>query len=141
MNRTLIAVAVLSLAFPLVAAAQSTTETAILSIPMNAHEVHSLIKSAHSSAEYKQIAGYCHQQEAVYRAKAANEKVERDRLSRVNAGRYQKYPRPVDTAQYRYESYVSSADSAALQARHYDQLAADVTDHDRQFATASQGKP
>jgi hypothetical protein len=35
----------------------------------------------------------------------------------------QKYPRPVDTAQYLYESYVSQADDAALQAQHFDQLA------------------
>jgi hypothetical protein len=76
----------------------------------------------------------------LYRAKAADEKIERDRRAQVNAGRYQKYPRPVDSAQYLYESYVSSADSAALQAQHYDQLAAGQTQHDQRLAADSQGK-
>ena len=73
--------------------------------------------------QYKQLADYFHQQEAKYRAEAAAEKIERDRRAQVNAGLMQKYPRPVDTAQYLYESYVSQADDAALQAQHFDQLA------------------
>jgi len=85
--------------------------------------VQSLIKSAHSSAQYTQIAGYYHQREAMYRAKAAEEKAERDRRAQVNAALMQKYPRPVDSAQYLYESYLSDANSAAVQAQHYDQLA------------------
>ena len=73
--------------------------------------------------QYKQLADYFQQQEAKYRAEAAAEKIERDRRAQVNAGLMQKYPRPVDTAQYLYESYVSQADDAALQAQHFDQLA------------------
>jgi hypothetical protein len=46
----------------------------------------------------------------------------------------------VDSAQYLYESYVSQADSAALQAQHFDQLAAAPTKHDQQDATNTQGK-
>ena len=120
MNRTLIVAAAL-ITFPLMGMAQSTTQTANLAMPMTAHEAHSLMKSAHSTEQYKQLAGYFHQQEAVYRSKAADEKIERDRRAQVDAGLYQKYPRPVDSAQTLYESYVSSADSAALEARHYDQ--------------------
>jgi hypothetical protein len=122
MNRTLQVVATLSLAFPLAAIAQST-QTASVTAPVSAQEVHELIKSAHTSTQYKELASYYHQQEAGYRAKAAAEKVERDRRAQVDAGLYQKYPRPVDSAQALYDSYISSADSAALQARHYDQLA------------------
>jgi hypothetical protein len=96
--------------------------------------------SAHNSAEYKQLAGYFHQQEVKFRAEAAAEKIERDRRAQVNAGLMQKYPRPVDSAQYLYESYVSQADSAALQAQRFDQLAAAQNQHDQQFATASQDK-
>jgi hypothetical protein len=139
MNRTLI-VAALSLTFPLAGMTQSPTETASLSTPMTAHEVHNLMTSAHSSAEYKQIAGYFHHQEEVYRAHAADAKTRWDQLAKVNAGRYQKYPRPVDTAQSSYESYMSSADNAALKARHYDQLAADQNLDDRQLAASSQNK-
>jgi hypothetical protein len=140
MNRTLIFVAALSLTFPLAEMAQSTVESASLTSPITAHDAHSLMRSAHTSAQYKQLAGYFHQQEAVYRAKAADEKIERDRRAQVTAGLYQKYPRPIDSAQALYDSYVSNADNAALQARHYDQLAAGQTQHDRQLATSSQGK-
>jgi hypothetical protein len=96
--------------------------------------------SAHSSAQYQQLAGYFHQQEAKFRAEAAAEKAERDRRAQVNAGLMQKYPRPVDSAQYLYESYVANADSAALQAQHFDQLAAAPTQRNQQDATNTQGK-
>jgi hypothetical protein len=112
-----------------------------LSTSMTPQQAHSLIKSAHSNEEYRQLSGYFHQQEAVYRAKAADERLERDRRAQVNAGLYQKYPRPVDSAQSLYESYVSTADNAALRARHYDQLATGQTMHEQQMATDSQGKP
>ena len=140
MNRILIAVSAALLTFPVTGMAQSTTQTASLSAPLTAHEVHSLMKSAHSIAEYKQLSSYFHQQEAVYRAKAGDEKIERDRRAKVNAGLYQKYPRPVDSAESLYKSYVSSADNAGLQAQHYDRLAAGQNQHDQQLATTSQGK-
>jgi len=139
MNRILV-VAALSLTFPLAGMAQSTTQTASLSTPINPREVHSLVLSAHTGAQYQQLASYFHQQEAKFRAEAAAEKIERDRRAQINAGLTQKYPRPVDSAQYLYESYVSQADSAALQAQHFDQLAASQAQHEQQFATASQGK-
>jgi hypothetical protein len=133
MNRTLQVVATLSLAFPLAAIAQST-QTASVTAPISPQQAHALIKSAHTNTQYKQLAGYYHQQEADYRAKAAAEKIERDRRAQVDAGLYQKYPRPVDSAQNLYDSYVSSADNAALQARHYDQLAAGQAQSGSQLA-------
>jgi hypothetical protein len=139
MNRTRFVVATLSLMLPLAVAAQSNIQTANMSAPMTGHEVQSLIRTANSSAQYKQIADYYHQQEAMYRAKAAEEKAERDRRAQVNAALMQKYPRPVDSAQYLYESYSSDANSAAVQAQHYYQLAG-VQTHDSQFATDSHGK-
>jgi len=140
MNRSLVLVATLALALPFAGMAQSSMQTASLSAPMTPREVHSLMLSAHNSAQYQQIAGYFHQQEAKYRAEAATEKIERDRRAQVNAGLTQKYPRPVDSAQYLYESYVSQADSAALQAQHFDQLAAAQPQNDQQLASTSQGK-
>src|ERR1022692_4414074 len=100
MNRTRFVVVTLSLMLPLAVAAQSNIQTANMSAPMTGHEVQSLIRTANSSAQYKQIADYYHQQEAMYRAKAAEEKAERDRRAQVNAALMQKYPRPVDSAQY-----------------------------------------
>jgi hypothetical protein len=140
MNRTSIAVGILSFALSLAGAAQSTVQTASLSAPLSAHDVHNLMKTARNVAEYQQLAGYFHQQEAQYRAEATAEKAERDRRAQVNAGLTQKYPRPVDSAQYLYDSYVSQADNAALQARHYDQLAAGQGNHERQLAASPEGK-
>jgi len=140
MNRTKIVVVMLSLACPLAGMAQSTVQTASLSAPMSVRDVHALVKNAHSRAEYEQLASYFHQQEARYRAEAAAEKIERDRRSQVNAGLMQKYPRPVDSAQYLYESYVSEANDAALQARHFDQLASTPAGQNPQTATDTQGK-
>jgi hypothetical protein len=139
MNRTLIAAAAL-LTFPLTGMAQSTAQASNLTMPMTAHEAQSLVKSAHSVEQYKQLSSYFHQQEATYRAKAADEKIKRDQMAQGTAGQYHKIPTPADFAQSVYESYVSKADKAALQARRYDQLATGETQHDQQFATGSQGK-
>jgi hypothetical protein len=142
MNRSLVLVATLSLALPLSGMAQSSMQTASLSAPITPREVHSLMLSAHSSAQYQQIAGYFHQQEAKFRAEAATEKIERDRRAPDNAAlyHYQKYPRPFDTAQSLYVSYLSKADSAATQAQHFDQLAAANSQNNQQLASTSQGK-
>jgi hypothetical protein len=142
MNRALVLVATLSLALPLAGMAQSSTQTASLSTPTTPREVHSLMRSAHDSAQYKLIADYFHQQEAKFRAEAAAEAVERDRRTPDKAAlyHYQKYPRPYDTAQYIYESYLAKADSAATKAQHFEQLAAAKPQNDQQLASTSQGK-
>jgi len=124
MNRRLIVVAAFSLALPFAGIAQSTVQPASLTVPMSSGEARSLIKNAHSAEQYRQLAAYFHQQETKYRAEAASEMIERDRRVQVNRGMAQKYPRPVDSAEHLYESYVTRADSAELQAEHYDQLAA-----------------
>ena len=138
MNRVCLLIATLSLVVPLAAPAQSTGQTAVLSTPMSASELQSLIKSAHSTAQYQQLATYYHQQETMYRSKAADEKAERDRRAQVNAALMQKYPRPVDSSEYRYEAFTADADHAAVQAAHYDQLATGThTPHNGQFASSN----
>ena len=139
MNRIAIATAAILLISPIASLAQSS-QTASLATPVSPREVRSLIKSAHSTAEYQQLAGYFHQREADYRSKAATEKIELDRRSKVNAGLYQKYPRPVDSAKSLYDSYVSSADSDARQAKHFDELAGAQGRHDEQMANQTQGR-
>jgi hypothetical protein len=118
--RALIVVATLSLALPLAVMAQPTTQTQQLS----GQQLRSLTQSAHSAADYKQLADYYRQQEAKFRSEATADKAELDRRAQVNASLYQKYPRPVDSARYFYQSDLSNASSAALQAQHYEQLAA-----------------
>jgi hypothetical protein len=140
MNRTIVAAAIFSLSLSLSGMAQSTVQTASLSAPMSAHDVHSLVKNANSRAQYEQLASYFHQQEAQYRAKAGAAMAEQDQLAQGSAGRSQKYPRPVDSAHNQYESYVAKADNAALQAQHYDMLASTPAGQNPQTASDSQGK-
>lgn len=128
MNRALIAIALLSLTYPPAGTAQTTMQTASVTAPMSPHEAHDLMKSAHTGEQYKQLAGYFHGQEAKYRTKANAAKVEWDRRAQVKIELFQRYPRPVDRAQRLYESYVADANSAALKAGRYDQLAADSLD-------------
>ena len=130
MNRIVASVVTLVFALPFAGVAQPLNQTTSQPTSLSSQELHSLLKSAHSTADYQQLAGYYHQQEAKYRAEAAQEKIERDRRAQVNASLYQKYPRPVDSAQYLYESYLESAGHAALQAQHYEQLASGQTQHD-----------
>jgi hypothetical protein len=127
MSRRALASAILSLVLPVGGAAQSIPNTAAPPTHLTRQELSNLLKTAHSSAEYRQLAAYYREREADYRAKAAAEKIERDRRAQVNAALYQKYPRPVDSAQYLYESYLVDADQAAAKAQHYEQLAARST--------------
>jgi hypothetical protein len=140
MDRPLIAVAIFLLTCSLGISAETTSQTASLGSQLSPRDARSLIAVAHSAAQYKQLAGYYRAQEAKYRAEAASEKAERDRRTQVNAPVMQKYPRPVDSSQYRYESLSSSADRASLEAQHYEQLAAAQTQHGDRAATTVPGK-
>jgi hypothetical protein len=120
MKSTLSSLVVLALALPLAAAAQPTTS----SEPMGKQQVRTLEKTAHSATEYQQLADYYHQKESQLRAQASAELAERDRRAQYTMGTAQKYPRPVDSAQYLYDSLTEQANEAAARAQHYDQLAA-----------------
>lgn len=123
MNRSVIILAALTCGLSVTGLAQSTGQQASLRAPLSSAEAKNLMKSAHTTAEYKKLAVYFHEREADFNQRAAAEKVERDRRAQVNAGVYQKYPRPVDSAEALYESYVADANAASIQAKHYDELA------------------
>jgi hypothetical protein len=127
MNRALILVTTLSLAFPLAGMAQPIQTAGQPAISQQ--NLQTLVKNARSSSDYKQLADYYRQQEARFRTEAAADKAELDRRAQVNASLYQKFPRPIDSARYFYQTSLSNATDAALQAQHYEQL-----------ATASQGR-
>ncbi len=111
------------------------------SAPISTQEAHTLVKSAHSSAQYQQLASYFHQRAADYLAKAEAEWVERNRRSHIHAALYRKFPSPVDSAQALYDSYVYEANHAALQARHYQKLASAHAQDDGPLAAGSADKP
>ena len=122
MNRILIAVATLSLALPL--AAQPTAQAPSQPAHMSRQELHSLMQTAHESAQYKQLADYFRQREASYRAQAAEEKTEWDRRAQASlGGESTKRPNPADSAHRLYDSYSYEADHSGSLAQHYEQLA------------------
>jgi hypothetical protein len=125
MNRILKVVAAVSLAVPLAGMAQPAAQTANQSTEMTKQQLRDLQKNAHESAQFKQLADYYHQQEAEYRAKAADEKVEWDRRQQMDPyGTAVKIPSPANSAERLYESYSYEADHNGDLANHYDQLAA-----------------
>jgi hypothetical protein len=118
MNRILKVVAVISLAVPFTAMAQPTTQ-------LSKQEVRDLKQNAHESAQFKQLADYYHQQEAKFRAEAAEEKAEWDRREQMDPyGTAVKIPSPANSAERLYESYTYEADHNGELAAHYEQLAA-----------------
>ncbi len=124
MNRKPFIIATLSLVLPLAAMSEPISQVSNHPIHLSSHELRNLMQNAHDSAQYKQLGVYFRQQEAQSRAKAAAELIERNQRAQNTMGSAQKYPRPVDSAQYLYDSYVQSAEQAAAHAQHYEQLAA-----------------
>jgi hypothetical protein len=125
MNRILKVVAVFSLAAPLAGVAQPVAQTANQPTQMTKQELRELKQTAHESAQFKQIADYYHQQEAKFRAEAAEEKADWDRRQQMDPyGTAEKIPNPADSARRLYESFSYEADHSAELANHYDQLAA-----------------
>jgi hypothetical protein len=123
MSRAVIIVAGFFIALPLTEVAQSTMKSAEALTRTSPPRVHSLLRTATSTTEFRKIAESYQQEQARYSAEAAAEKIELDRRARINAGLEQKYPRPVDSAKYLYQFYLYEAEDSARQARHYDQLA------------------
>ena len=140
MSRPLIAVAIFLVSYSLGVSAETASQTANHGGPLSPREARSLIVVAHTAAQSKRLAGFYPQQEAKYRAEAASEKTGRDRRAQVDTPVMQKYPQPVDSFQYRYESLSSCADRASSQAQHYEQLAAAQTQRDYRVAAIAPGK-
>ena len=81
------------------------------------------LRTAHTPEECRALAGEFRAKQESLAAKAAEEKqLMEDRAKNLTAAN--KYPRPVDSARYRYEYFASEADSVGQLASHYQQLAA-----------------
>jgi hypothetical protein len=90
-------------------------------------DVRQQIQTAHNPQQYQALADYFRLQEKSFRAKAAAEKLVWDARSQNIAATGNKYPRPVDSAHYLYDSYSYDADQSRQKAEHYEQLAAHST--------------
>ena len=87
-------------------------------------ELQAMIRQAHTQQQFTTLATYFRSRQHDFENKAQAEKAELDRRSLITAASYQKYPRPVDSSRNRYDYFTSQAQQMALQATHYEQLAA-----------------
>ena len=83
-------------------------------------ELRQQIQNAHNPQQYQALADYFRQQQKSFQAKASAEKLVWDARAQNASGN--KYPRPVDSARYLYESYSYDADRTGKLADHYEQL-------------------
>ena len=85
------------------------------------------MKQAHSASDYRALAVRFHEQEQVYKTRAAEEKAEWARRQQITVSIAEKYPRPVDSAHYLYDYYSQKADQMSKTAAEYEARAAAQT--------------
>jgi len=125
MNRILVAAGILSFALAGVGNAQPTASNARNGAHYKHAQLKQMAREAHTPEQYKVLAGYYASRHAYYLQQAAEEKQEWVRRSQnVPVVAANKYPRPVDSARYLYEYYMSKAPEAGELAAKYGQMAA-----------------
>jgi hypothetical protein len=92
-------------------------------ITASGSQVKQLAQTAHTPAEFTQLAAYYEVQQKQYSQKAAEQKQEWERRSQTMTGINQKYPRPVDSARHLFEFYTFKASEAKALSTKYTQLA------------------
>jgi acyl-coenzyme A synthetase/AMP-(fatty) acid ligase len=113
MKSKTIAACILALGVATVGLAQTPSTTTY-----SADQIRQLVSQAHSPEQFKTLASYYDGQQQKYLAKAAEEKDEWVRRSQNVMVVAAKYPRPVDSARYLYEYYMTKASEAgALSAK------------------------
>jgi len=80
-----------------------------------------LAREAHTSEQFQFLATYYADQQKYFLHQAANEKTEWDLRGHNVVGVLAKYPRPVDSAKYLYQSFVERANEAGLRSAKYSQ--------------------
>lgn len=103
---------------------QSATSTN--SLRYTRGQVKRMIKNAKTPADYLAVRDYYTSLAETNRVLADEEKQEWDRRAANPTVYAKKYPAPVDSAHYLYDSYVQKAKASAEQAQRYEQLAHDA---------------
>jgi hypothetical protein len=86
-------------------------------------QIKAMTRNAKTPADYLALRDYYNHQADVSNAQAAEEKREWERRMANPTVYARKYPTPVDSAHYLYDSYVQKAKTSADLAQHYEQLA------------------
>ena len=122
MTRNLVVLCILSLGIAASGSAQVTGYTVQPDAQLTKAQVKQLIRDAHTSEQYRTLAGYYGAQQTSYLQQAAEEEKEWQRRSQNIVSIAAKYPRPVDSAHYLYEYYTYEASEAAKLVVKYDRL-------------------
>jgi hypothetical protein len=113
----------LALAFANIGAVKAEASSPQAGAPGTQAELKQLERNAHGPEQYRALASYYGDRKVTYQQKAANAKKEWESRSQGVSGAYAKYPRPMDSSRYAYESYMAEAKKAGdLQAK-YERLA------------------
>ena len=87
-------------------------------------EIIGMMRTAHTTDQYRTLAGYFRAQEQQFEQKASSEKQELDRRSANVTGIAAKYPRPVDSSRNRFEYFTYKAHEMEQKAARYESLSA-----------------
>jgi hypothetical protein len=82
-------------------------------------QLNQLTREANTPRQYQALAAYYANQQKYFLQQAADKKAEWERRSQNVVGVLAKYPRPVDSARYLYESFVEKANEAGLRSAKY----------------------
>jgi len=123
MNRNLLAICILSLAFAGVGYAQGAASSPETGAHYTQAQLKQLALNAHEPAQYSVLASYFGERQKNYLQQAAEEKKEWERRSQNIMSIAAKYPRPVDSARNLYEYYMYKAAEAGTLEAKYSRLA------------------
>lgn len=127
MKTIVFAICLVSLSFVSGASAQQAASSVDESGKLTSTQLKHLVREAHTPQQYETLASYYEQKQLSYQRKAAEEKQEWVRRSQNEMMLAAKYPRPVDSARYRYEYYEASAKEMGALAGKYRQMADQAT--------------
>jgi hypothetical protein len=123
MKTKLIATGILYFALAGVGSAQGMASPAGSGAHYTRIEIKQMVREAHTPEQFSALASYYGVQQKHYLQQAAEEKEEWERRSQNVMVVAAKYPRPVDSARYLYEYYLTEATEAEGLATKYSQLA------------------
>jgi len=124
MTRNLLAAGILTFALAGLGNAQGTAPSAENGPHYTQAQVKQLVREAHTPEQYNALANYYAKQQQDYLKQAEEERQEWVRRSENIMVVAAKYPKPVDSARYLYEYYMSKASEAGNLAVKYRQLGA-----------------
>ena len=125
MKYTLIATGILYFALAGVGSAQTSSAARSGTTHYTRTQIKQMVREAHTPEQFSALASYYGDKQTQYLQQAMEERKEWAQLSQNVTVVAAKYPRPADSARYRYEYDLTKATEAEGLATKYSQLAAE----------------